>query len=89
MFHGDRDMIVNPVNGDQVIAQAKAASDLGSPSAAVRHPEGRVTPAPFRCMKAGDRFSSSGSCTEPATHDPAVIPPDRTPTHAGSTPVAR
>jgi poly(hydroxyalkanoate) depolymerase family esterase len=28
VFHGDRDMIVNPVNGDQVIAQAKAAADL-------------------------------------------------------------
>src|SRR4030095_16885349 len=28
VFHGDRDMIVNPVNGDQVIAQSKAAADL-------------------------------------------------------------
>ena len=28
VFHGDRDMIVNPVNGDQVIVQAKAAADL-------------------------------------------------------------
>jgi poly(hydroxyalkanoate) depolymerase family esterase len=28
VFHGDRDMIVNPVNGDQVIAKAKAAADL-------------------------------------------------------------
>lgn len=28
VFHGDHDMIVNPVNGDQVIAQAKAAADL-------------------------------------------------------------
>jgi poly(hydroxyalkanoate) depolymerase family esterase len=28
VFHGDRDMIVNPVNGDQVIAQAKAAGDF-------------------------------------------------------------
>jgi poly(hydroxyalkanoate) depolymerase family esterase len=28
VFHGDRDMIVNPVNGDQVIAQSKAAVDL-------------------------------------------------------------
>jgi poly(3-hydroxybutyrate) depolymerase len=26
VFHGDRDMIVNPVNGDQVIAQSKAAA---------------------------------------------------------------
>lgn len=28
VFHGDRDMIVNPVNGDQIIAQSMAAADL-------------------------------------------------------------
>jgi poly(hydroxyalkanoate) depolymerase family esterase len=28
VFHGDRDMIVSPINGDQVIAQSKAAADL-------------------------------------------------------------
>jgi poly(hydroxyalkanoate) depolymerase family esterase len=28
VFHGDGDMIVNPINGDQVIAQSKAAADL-------------------------------------------------------------
>jgi poly(hydroxyalkanoate) depolymerase family esterase len=28
VFHGDRDMIVDPVNGDQVIAQSKAVADL-------------------------------------------------------------
>jgi poly(hydroxyalkanoate) depolymerase family esterase len=28
VFHGDRDMTVNAVNGDQVIAQSKAAADL-------------------------------------------------------------
>jgi poly(hydroxyalkanoate) depolymerase family esterase len=30
VFHGDRDTTVNPVNGDQVIAQSKAGSDLRS-----------------------------------------------------------
>jgi poly(hydroxyalkanoate) depolymerase family esterase len=30
VFHGDRDTTVNPVNGDQVIAQAKAAAELGT-----------------------------------------------------------
>jgi poly(3-hydroxybutyrate) depolymerase len=28
VFHGDRDPTVNPANGDQVIAQSKAAADL-------------------------------------------------------------
>jgi poly(3-hydroxybutyrate) depolymerase len=28
VFHGDRDTIVNPLNGDQVIAQSKAAAIL-------------------------------------------------------------
>jgi poly(hydroxyalkanoate) depolymerase family esterase len=28
VFHGDRDTTVNPVNGDQVVAQGKAAADL-------------------------------------------------------------
>jgi poly(hydroxyalkanoate) depolymerase family esterase len=28
VFHGDRDSIVNPANGDEVIAQSKAAADL-------------------------------------------------------------
>jgi poly(hydroxyalkanoate) depolymerase family esterase len=30
VFHGDRDQTVSPVNGDQIIAQAKAATDLRS-----------------------------------------------------------
>jgi poly(3-hydroxybutyrate) depolymerase len=30
VFHGDRDTTVNPVNGDQVIAQSRAGSDLRS-----------------------------------------------------------
>jgi hypothetical protein len=36
VFHGDRDMTVNAVNGDQVIAQSKAAADCALPSAAAR-----------------------------------------------------
>jgi poly(hydroxyalkanoate) depolymerase family esterase len=30
VFHGDRDTTVSPINGDQVIAQSKASSDLRS-----------------------------------------------------------
>jgi poly(3-hydroxybutyrate) depolymerase len=28
VFHGDRDTTVNPINGDEVVAQAKASADL-------------------------------------------------------------
>jgi hypothetical protein len=28
VFHGDRDTVVNPVNGDQIIAQAKATANV-------------------------------------------------------------
>jgi poly(3-hydroxybutyrate) depolymerase len=28
VFHGDRDTTVNPINGDQVVAQARASADL-------------------------------------------------------------
>jgi poly(hydroxyalkanoate) depolymerase family esterase len=38
VFHGDRDTTVNPVNGDQVIAQSKAAADLRT---TVTHGEAR------------------------------------------------
>ena len=49
VFHGDRDTTVNPVNGDQVIAQSKAGSDLRttsasrgqSPGGQQLHPHGR------------------------------------------------
>jgi poly(hydroxyalkanoate) depolymerase family esterase len=30
VFHGDHDTTVNPVNGDEVVAQAKASADLGT-----------------------------------------------------------
>jgi poly(hydroxyalkanoate) depolymerase family esterase len=30
VFHGDRDTTVNPVNGDEIIAQSKAAADLST-----------------------------------------------------------
>jgi poly(hydroxyalkanoate) depolymerase family esterase len=39
VFHGDRNTVVNPVNGDQIIAEAKATADLRTTVTAVRHPE--------------------------------------------------
>ena len=83
VFHGDRDTTVNPVNGDQVIAQAKAAANLETTVIRGEAPAASATPAPFRRTRAGDRCSSSGSFTEPATHGPAAARPDRTPSPRG------
>ena len=47
VFHGDCDTIVNPINGDQVIAQAKAAAVLrttvtrGEAPGKIRYTDGR------------------------------------------------
>jgi poly(hydroxyalkanoate) depolymerase family esterase len=40
VFHGDRDMTVNAVNGDQVIAQSKAAADLRTTVSRGEAPDG-------------------------------------------------
>jgi poly(hydroxyalkanoate) depolymerase family esterase len=40
VFHGDHDTVVNPANGDQVIAQSKAGSDLRTTVSRGRSPGG-------------------------------------------------
>jgi poly(hydroxyalkanoate) depolymerase family esterase len=40
VFHGDRDLIVNPVNGDQVVAQSRAAADLRTTISRGETPDG-------------------------------------------------
>jgi poly(hydroxyalkanoate) depolymerase family esterase len=85
VFHGDRDMIVNPVNGDQVIAQSKATADLrttishGEASGGMRYTrtvqadeDGRVILEQWILHGAGHAWSggsSAGSYTEPRGPD--------------------
>ena len=56
VFHGDRDRIVNPVNGDQVIARSRAAADLRTTVNCGEAPGGISYTRTFKLMKAGERF---------------------------------
>jgi poly(3-hydroxybutyrate) depolymerase len=40
VFHGDRDTTVSPINGDQVIAQARVATDLRTTTSRGQAPGG-------------------------------------------------
>ena len=89
VFHGDRDTTVNPVNGDQIIAQSKAAAELRTTVTTGEDRAEFVIPAQCKWTRMGDRFWSSGLCMEPATHGPAAALQDRTPSHAVPMRVAR
>jgi poly(hydroxyalkanoate) depolymerase family esterase len=85
VFHGDRDSTVNPVNGDQVIAQSKAAANLrttvttGEASGGIRYTctvqtdgNGRSVLEQWVLHGAGHAWSggsSAGSYTEPRGPD--------------------
>jgi poly(hydroxyalkanoate) depolymerase family esterase len=85
VFHGDRDMIVNPVNGDQVIVQAKAAADLRITVTRGQAPGGMSYTRTVQVNESGRRIleqwvlhgaghawsggSSAGSHTEPRGPD--------------------
>jgi poly(3-hydroxybutyrate) depolymerase len=85
VFHGDRDTTVSPINGDQVIAQSKAGSDLQSTVSRGQAPGGisytRTVASDVRCHRmlehwvlhgAGHAWSGgspSGSYTEPKGPD--------------------
>jgi poly(hydroxyalkanoate) depolymerase family esterase len=85
VFHGDRDTTVNPVNGDQVIAQAKGATDLrikvskGQSASGVRYTRtnhsdehGRVMLEQWVLHGAGHAWSGgspAGSYTDPKGPD--------------------
>jgi poly(hydroxyalkanoate) depolymerase family esterase len=85
VFHGDRDTTVNPVNGDQVIAQSKAAADLrttvttGEASGGIRYTctvqtdeNGRSVLEQWVLHGAGHAWSggsAAGSYTEPRGPD--------------------
>src|SRR5258708_9923451 len=88
VFHGDRDTTVNPVNGDQVIAQSKAAAHLrttvttGEASGGIRYTctvqtdeNGRSVLEQWVLHGAGHAWSggsTAGSYTEP--RGPDAIP---------------
>jgi poly(hydroxyalkanoate) depolymerase family esterase len=85
VFHGDRDSTVNPVNGDQVIAQSKAAANLrttvttGEASGGIRYTctvqtdgNGRSVLEQWVLHGAGHAWSggsTAGSYTEPRGPD--------------------
>jgi poly(hydroxyalkanoate) depolymerase family esterase len=85
VFHGDRDTTVSPVNGDQVIAQSKAAADLrgavsrGETPSGVRYTRTVQTDEHGRAMlehwvlhgvgHAWSGGSAAGSYTEPRGPD--------------------
>jgi poly(hydroxyalkanoate) depolymerase family esterase len=85
VFHGDRDTTVNPVNGDQVIAQSKAAADLRTTLSSGEAPGGirytRTVPADASGQSILEQWvlhgaghawsggSSAGSYTEPRGPD--------------------
>jgi poly(hydroxyalkanoate) depolymerase family esterase len=85
VFHGDRDTTVNPVNGDQVIAQSKAAANLrtttttGEASGGIRYTctvqkdeDGRSILEKWVLHGAGHAWSggsAAGSYTEPRGPD--------------------
>ena len=89
VIHGDRDTTVNPVNGDQVIAQSKLRRTFEQPSRSERRRAELVIPARCKRTRMGDRFWNSGFCMEPATHGPAEALQDRIPSHAVPMRVAR
>jgi poly(hydroxyalkanoate) depolymerase family esterase len=88
VFHGDRDKVVDRINGDQVIAQFKASAD--KPKTAVRgrseggiaytksqeiDSDGRVTQEHWVLHEAGHAWSGgspTGSYTEPRGPDASV-----------------
>jgi poly(hydroxyalkanoate) depolymerase family esterase len=85
VFHGDRDTTVNPVNGDQVIAQSKAGSDLQTTVSRGQAPGGVSYTRTVECDDSGHPMlehwvlhgaghawsggSPSGSYTEPKGPD--------------------
>ena len=89
VFHGDHDTTVNPVNGDQVIAQSRPRRTFEQPSRPARRRAEFVIPARCKRTRMGDRSWSSGFCMEPATRGPAAALQDRILSHAVQMQVAR
>jgi poly(hydroxyalkanoate) depolymerase family esterase len=83
VFHGDGDQTVNPINGDQVIAQSKNAKLLRTTVSRGAAAGGFTSPGLSRLTSVGDRCWSIGSCTEPGTLGPEAARQVHSLTHAG------
>ena len=83
VFHGDRDTTVNPVNGDQVIAQSKASSDLRTTVSRGQSPGGIATPVQSGAMTADTRCLSIGFSTGRVMPGLVEVRLGPTPSHTG------
>jgi poly(hydroxyalkanoate) depolymerase family esterase len=86
VFHGDRDLTVNSVNGDQDRIRRRIFRFL---SAKDSRQGALATAAPCTPTEAATRFWGNGWFMASVTHGPAAARPDPTPTHAGQMPAAR
>ena len=62
LFHGDRDSIVHPLNGDQAIMRSKAGAELRTTVRRGQVPGGEHTPVRFTRTARDIRFWNIGYC---------------------------
>jgi hypothetical protein len=90
VFHGDGDKTVNFVNGDQIIAQSRAATNLTTTISHGKAPGGMSYTRTIQTNDTGrSMLERNGCCTAPAMHGLAAAQPDLTPTHVGPTPAVK
>ena len=90
VFHGEQDKTVSAVNGEQVVAQARAGADLDTTVIHGRSEDGvRFTPGRSRPTGTAARSWSTGFCTGSATRGRAAARLAPTPTRAALMPAAR
>jgi len=80
VFHGDRDHTVHPVNGDQVIAQSKAAAKLHLTINRGQSAGGINYTQTIQADGSGRRSWSSGYCMERIMPGRVGVPQGLTPT---------
>jgi hypothetical protein len=88
VFHGDRETTVHPVNGEQVIAQSKAGSELQTTVSRGQAPGG-ISYTRTAATTADTRCSSIGFFTGRVMPGPAEVRPGPTPSRRDPMPAAR